>query len=137
MAKEKQSAKAQQAPAGNWKKRRKKILTFVVVAVVIVAVAAVVDYFVRHPQCEDETAALNIVIQKVLHTVDAIGPEDPFSMESLELTQIEGDRYYPVRLCRGEEDGSETEVALVYVREKDSLIFIKDETTNQLVPYGG
>ena len=136
MSKKNPSASAVQAKKKPGKIDVKKTLTVLAVVILLIAVAAFVDHIIRNPKCEDETAALNVAIQKILPSLDELGPDDPFSMESLERITLEGKAYYPVRICRVEAGDSETEVALIYVRESNSKPFIKDSVSGQLIPYG-
>lgn len=196
----------------------KKIIIIAVVTVVVVLAAILVDNAVRNPKCEDETAALNVVIQKVLPVLDELADDEGFSLEVQEMETIGNTQYYPVfvirypkcednaaakrvveervlpgivsggqvdvtflrnetiederyyvievsRITDGKKellstvyvreqnsqpftkdaqgklvaaaDEVEDPIATVYVRIKDSQAFHKDDTTGQLVPYGG
>ena len=198
---------------------KKKILTIAAVTVVVVLVAILVDSMIRNPRCKDETDAMNVIIQKVLPSLDEIADDEGFGLEVKEIETIGSDDYYPVYITRfpkceggeaakqvvenrvlpsmesggdadltlledqeieglkyfvvevsrtGEdgkkevlstvyvkaknsqpfvkgEDGAlepaaeqeEIPITTIYVKIKNSQPFVKDDTTGQLVPYGG
>ena len=196
----------------------KKLLMITAVTVLVIIAAILVDSAIRYPRCEDETAALNVVIQKVLPSVDEIAEDEGFSLTVQEIDNIGDSDYYPILITRIPkcEDGEgakhvvetrvipstsfggqvdlnlldgvsfneepyfvveasrtadgkkevletyyvraknsqpytfkdentltpaaeeeELSVLTVYIRIKDSQVFLRDETTGQLVPYGG
>lgn len=212
------SQKNQKAQDGKKPMDLKKIVIIAVVTLVVILAAVLVDNAVRNPKCEDETAALNVVIQKVLPALDELADDEGFSLDVQEVETIGDAQYYPVfvirypkcedsaaakriveeRVLPGLSGGSQAEVtylrnetiedyvyfvnevsritdgkkevlstvyvrehnsqpfvkdaggkltaaadevedpiATVYVRIKDSQPFHKDDTTGQLVPYGG
>lgn len=212
------SQKNQKAQDGKKPMDLKKIVIIAVVTLVVILAAVMVDNAVRNPKCEDETAALNVVIQKVLPALDELADDEGFSLDVQEMETIGDAQYYPVfvirypkcedssaakriveeRVLPGLSGGSQAEVtylrnetiedyvyfvnevsritggkkevlstvyvrehnsqpfvkdaegklaaaadevedpiATVYVRIKDSQPFHKDDTTGQLVPYGG
>lgn len=198
---------------------KKKLLTIAAVTAAVVVVAVLVDSMIRNPRAKDETDAMNVVIQKVLPSLDEIAPDEGFGLEAREMETIGSDDYYPISITRFPkcEDGDgalrvvesrvlpglsiegETELTLqedqeidglkyfvvevsrtgeggeketaatvyvkaknsqpfvknekgeleaaaeqeeipittIYVKAKNSQPFVKDDTTGQLVPYGG
>lgn len=126
---------------------RKKLITILVVVVVIVAAAALLDHAVRHPKCEDETDALNWLLQNVVLAMPEIGEDDGFSLEALEPETIDGKLYYPVQIYRkpylgkdettGEEKrGPDEKVMIIYVKASNSSTYTRNEITGGLIPYG-
>lgn len=196
----------------------KKIAIIAAVTILVIICAIFVDNAVRNPKCEDETAALNVVIQQVLPALDELADDEGFSLEVQEIETIGNVQYYPVFIIRypkcsdsvsarriveervlpGMVSGGEVELtylrtenidneryfvvevnrtadskkevlntiyvraqnsqpftkdadgnlvaaaeeeevplATAYVRIKDSQAFHKDDTTGQLIPYGG
>lgn len=196
----------------------KKLLLITAVLVLVIVAAILVDSAIRYPRCEDETAALNVVIQKVLPSVDEIADDEGFSLTVQDMENIGNSDYYPILITRVPkcEDGEsakrvvenrvlpgiasggqidlelkpdvtlaeepyfvveasrqadgkkeiletyyvraknsqpyvfkdentitpvveeeELPIVTVYVRIKDSQPFLRDETSGQLVPYGG
>ena len=53
----------------------KKLVLIAAVTVVVVLAAILVDNMIRHPRCQDETGALNVVIQKVLPSLDELADD--------------------------------------------------------------
>lgn len=202
----------------------KKLVIIAAVTVAVVVAAILVDNMIRHPRCQDETGALNVVIQKVLASLDELADDEGFALNVKDMETIGDDDYYPVTVLRvpkcedgeaakrvvenrvlpGMTSGGEVEltlldgvtmmdadtmtdlpyfvvevsrtadgkkevldtiyvrqknsqpfvireegvltplaeeeellIATIYVRIKDSQPFQKDDTTGQLVPYGG
>jgi len=197
----------------------KKLAIIAAVIILVIVAAIFLDNAVRNPKCEDETAALNVVIQQVLPALDELADDEGFSLEVQEIETIGTDQYYPVfvirypkcddsvvarrvveervlpgmasggeielsylrtesvenekyyviELRRAAADGKKEVLSTVYVREqnsqpftkgadgklvaaadevaiplvtayvriKDSQAFHKDDTTGQLIPYGG
>ncbi len=114
---------------------KKKMLTIAGIIAALILVAAGVDYMVRNPRCTDEVAALNVVIQKVLMSVDEISNEDPFSMEVLDNEVIGGKEYFVIRLTN-DKTGEEVEVGRYYIKASNSKVYVKDDA-GKLVPFGG
>lgn len=94
------SQKNEKAQAAKKPMDMKKIIIIAVVTVVVVLAAILVDNAVRNPKCEDETAALNVVIQKVLPVLDELADDEGFSLEVQEMETIGNAQYYPVFVIR-------------------------------------
>lgn len=78
----------------------KKIAIIAGVTVLVILAAVLLDNAVRNPTCEDETAALNVVIQKVLPGLDELGDDEGFSLAVQEVETIGNAQYYPVFIIR-------------------------------------
>lgn len=78
----------------------KKIAIIAGVTVLVILVAIIVDNAIRNPKCRDETAAINVVIQKVLPYVDELGDEEGFGLDVQEIETIGSAQYYPVLMTR-------------------------------------
>lgn len=78
----------------------KKMLIIAAVTVGVIIVAILIDNMIRNPRVEDETAALNVVIAKVLPSLDEIADDEGFAMFVQELEHIGNDNYYPVYITR-------------------------------------
>ena len=59
---------------------KKKLLTIAAVTAAVVVVAVLVDSMIRNPRAKDETDAMNVVIQKVLPSLDEIAPDEGFGL---------------------------------------------------------
>ena len=79
---------------------KKKIITIAVVTVVVIIAAILVDNMIRNPRCKDETDAMNVIIQKVLPSLDEIADDEGFGLEVKELETIGDAEYYPVYITR-------------------------------------
>lgn len=78
----------------------KKIAIIAGVTVLVIVAAIFVDNAIRNPWCEDETAAINVVIQKVLPVMDELGDEEGFALDVQEIESIGNTQYYPVFITR-------------------------------------
>ena len=118
------------------KEKTKKMIRNAAIIIAALVVIIIFDYVRRNPRIKDETDALNVFISKVLNTAiaDAIGSDDPFSLENLDPVEINKKIYYPVRLCGKDENGEEFEVVTVYFYQRNSKVFLMGEG-GALVPY--
>ena len=78
----------------------KKIAIIAGVTVLVVLAAIFVDNAIRNPWCEDETAAINVVLQKVIPLMDEIGDDEGFELDVQEIESIGNTQYYPVFVIR-------------------------------------
>lgn len=78
----------------------KKIAIIAGVTILVILAAIFVDNAIRNPWCEDETAAINVVIQKVLPVMDELGDEEGFALDVQEIERIGNTQYYPVFITR-------------------------------------
>lgn len=78
----------------------KKIAIIAGVTVLVVLAAIFVDNAIRNPWCEDETAAINVVLQKVIPIMDEIGDDEGFELDVQEIESIGNTQYYPVFVIR-------------------------------------
>lgn len=78
----------------------KKIAIIAGITVLVIVAAILVDNAIRNPRCEDETDAINVIIQKVLPVMDELGDEEGFSLEVQEVEKIGNDEYFPVFITR-------------------------------------
>lgn len=78
----------------------KKLALIAAVTVVVVIIAILVDNMIRNPRCKDETGAINVIIQKVLPSLDEIADDEGFGLEVQELETIGDSDYYPVFITR-------------------------------------
>lgn len=114
--------------------KKNKLLVIAAAIVVVVLIAVGVDYMVRHPKCNNEVDALNVVISDVLMAVDELGMEDPFSMEVMDNEVISGKNYYVVCVYN-RVTGEEVEVGRYYIAESNSAVYTKN-AEGQLVRFG-
>ena len=88
-------------PQPEKKKMNGKTLALIAGVTVLVIIAAVlVDNMIRNPRCRDETDAMNVIIQKVLPSLDEIADDEGFGLEVQELETIGDSDYYPVFITR-------------------------------------
>lgn len=78
----------------------KRIAIIAGVTVLVIAAAIFVDNAIRNPWCEDETAAINAVIQKALPVMDELGDDEGFALDVLDIQIIGNIQYYPVLITR-------------------------------------
>lgn len=78
----------------------KRIAVIAGVTVLVILAAVFMDNAIRNPLCEDETAAINVVIQKVLPGLDELGPDEGFALDVQEIENIGAIQYYPVFITR-------------------------------------
>ena len=78
----------------------KKLVLIAAVTVVVVLAAILVDNMIRHPRCQDETGALNVVIQKVLPSLDELADDEGFALEVKDIETIGDAEHYPVAVRR-------------------------------------
>lgn len=78
----------------------KKMLIIAAVTVGVIIFAILLDNMIRNPRVEDETAALNVVIAKVLPSLDEIADDEAFAMAVQDMERIGKDNYYPVFITR-------------------------------------
>ena len=78
----------------------KKLALIAGVTVLVIIAAVLVDNMIRNPRCRDETDAMNVIIQKVLPSLDEIADDEGFGLEVQELETIGDSDYYPVFITR-------------------------------------
>lgn len=78
----------------------KKIAIIAGVTVLVILVAIFVDSTIRYPKCQDETSAINVVIQNVLPYLDELADDEGFGLDVQEIETIGTAQYYPVIMTR-------------------------------------
>lgn len=78
----------------------KKIAIIAGVIILVFLAAVFVDNAIRNPWCEDETAAINVVLQRVLPVMDELGDDEGFALDVQEIETIGNVQYYPVFITR-------------------------------------
>ena len=115
--------------------KKSKIIIVVVVLAVVLMFAVLIDNAVRNPSVKDTTDALNVIFSEgVISNNPEISFDTQVELDIKDPEKIGKYEYYAITVIAGEEN--KKEYGPYYIRAKDSKIFLKDETTGEMLPYG-
>lgn len=116
---------------------KKKVLVVVLVIAVIIAASFIIDARVKNPSINDTMAASNRIFgEGVLSNNPEITYDTEVTVwEDEETTAIEGKQYWVVHVEINPET-PESKEFVYYVAQKNGKIYLMDEGTQKLVPYG-